>query len=55
MEYQVVGKLGGLELVGEVEFKQNLYPGYKNKRGDGSQCDQSFLVGECSTFKFSLN
>ncbi|XP_028216496.1 uncharacterized protein At4g26485-like [Glycine soja] len=25
---------------------------YKNKRGDGLQCDQSFPIGECSTFMF---
>ncbi|XP_017438430.1 uncharacterized protein At4g26485 [Vigna angularis] len=37
----------GLSLVGEVKFNKALYPGYNNKRGSGSSCDQSFLIGEC--------
>ncbi|KAL2564202.1 hypothetical protein AAZV13_19G029300 [Glycine max] len=36
----------------KAEFYPHLYPGYKNKRGDGLQCDQSFPIGECSTFMF---
>ncbi|KAK7365000.1 hypothetical protein VNO80_13750 [Phaseolus coccineus] len=42
-----------LKFVGEEEFDKDLYPGYDNKRGDGSRCDHSFIVGECSTFMFS--
>lgn len=37
-----------------VVFKKEDYPGYKNKRGDGSRCDEPFPLGECSTFKFRL-
>ncbi|WVZ15987.1 hypothetical protein V8G54_013553 [Vigna mungo] len=43
----------GLRLDGEVKFNKALYPGYNNKRGSGPLCDRSFLIGECSTFKFS--
>jgi hypothetical protein len=38
-----------------VDFKKEDYPGYKNKRGDGSRCDKPFPLGECSTFKFRLS
>jgi hypothetical protein len=38
-----------------VDFKIEDYPGYKNKRGDGSRCDEPFPLGECSTFKFRLS
>ncbi|KAH1215602.1 Uncharacterized protein GmHk_13G036701 [Glycine max] len=34
----------------KAEFYPHLYPGYKIKRGDGLKCDESFPVGECSTF-----
>jgi len=44
----------GLLLVKEVDFNKDLYPDYNNKRGDGSRCDESFLIGECSTFKFMI-
>ncbi|KAF5730438.1 hypothetical protein HS088_TW19G00027 [Tripterygium wilfordii] len=42
----------GLELSNEVEFDKRSYPGYVNKRGDGSGSDRQFLVGESSTFMF---
>ncbi|KAL2335390.1 hypothetical protein Fmac_016603 [Flemingia macrophylla] len=45
----------GLELDKEVNFNIYDYPGYNNKRGSGIQCDQSFPVGKCSTFLFSIN
>ncbi|CAH8391483.1 unnamed protein product [Eruca vesicaria subsp. sativa] len=38
-----------------VVFKKSQYPGYENKRGDGSRCDMPFLLGECSTFKFRVS
>ncbi|RWR77028.1 heavy metal-associated isoprenylated plant protein 41-like protein [Cinnamomum micranthum f. kanehirae] len=38
-----------------VSFEKADYPGYNNKRGDGARCDEAFLVGECSTFKFRVN
>ncbi|CAK7345921.1 unnamed protein product [Dovyalis caffra] len=41
-----------LELIKRIDFKIGDYPGYSNKRGDGNRCDESFPLGECSTFKF---
>ncbi|XP_054797492.1 uncharacterized protein LOC129302597 [Prosopis cineraria] len=35
-----------------VDFKKEDYPGYNNKRGDGSRADEPFPLGKCSTFKF---
>ncbi|KFK35567.1 hypothetical protein AALP_AA4G007500 [Arabis alpina] len=43
-----------LVLVHCVAFEKSKYPGYENKRGDGSRCDKPFTLGECSTFKFRL-
>jgi len=43
-----------LFLVEQVDFRIQDYPGYNNKRGDGLQCDQPFLLGKCSTFKFKI-
>ncbi|KAJ1381367.1 hypothetical protein SESBI_45187 [Sesbania bispinosa] len=43
----------GLFSSGEVPFYQHLFPGYNNKRGAGSRCDESFPVGRSSTFKFT--
>ncbi|XP_028752847.1 heavy metal-associated isoprenylated plant protein 41-like isoform X2 [Neltuma alba] len=37
-----------------VQFKKEDYPGYNNKRGDGSRSDEPFHLGKCSTFKFAL-
>ncbi|KAL5735524.1 hypothetical protein ACOSQ2_030312 [Xanthoceras sorbifolium] len=42
----------GLRSVGKVLFSTRDYPGYENKRGDGSRCDETFPVGACCTFKF---
>ncbi|XWS09602.1 hypothetical protein CRYUN_Cryun39dG0003700 [Craigia yunnanensis] len=42
----------GLGLLDQVPFWIWDYPGYKNKRGHGIRCDDSFRVGQCSTFKF---
>ncbi|KAF3505659.1 hypothetical protein F2Q69_00010161 [Brassica cretica] len=38
-----------------VAFEKSDYPGYENKRGDGSRCDMPFLLGECTTFKFRVS
>ncbi|KAG5053403.1 hypothetical protein AAZV13_02G253300 [Glycine max] len=46
-------ELAKLVLVERVPFYLFEYPGYINKRGSGHRCDQSFPVGDCSTFKFS--
>lgn len=37
------------------EFKIENYPGYNNKRGAGSKCDEPFPLGECNTFKFRFD
>ncbi|XP_044393248.1 heavy metal-associated isoprenylated plant protein 41-like [Triticum aestivum] len=42
-----------LHLVGQAYFWKEDCPGYNNKRGDGKDCDQPFMLGECSTFVFS--
>ncbi|CAH2033434.1 unnamed protein product [Thlaspi arvense] len=44
-----------LVLVQCAAFEKSMYPGYENKRGDGSRCDQPFLLGECTTFKFRVS
>lgn len=44
-----------LRLIECVAFKKEDYPGYENKRGSGSRCDEQFLLGECCTFKFSFS
>ncbi|XP_054796312.1 heavy metal-associated isoprenylated plant protein 41-like [Prosopis cineraria] len=52
-----IGKLGdqsSLRLIECVDFKQEDYPGYHNKRGNGFRCDEPFPLGKCSTFKFSI-
>ncbi|CAK9145047.1 unnamed protein product [Ilex paraguariensis] len=42
----------GLHLVEEVYFTTRDYSGYENKRGDGYRSNDTFPVGQCSTFKF---
>ncbi|TKY67300.1 hypothetical protein E2542_SST10192 [Spatholobus suberectus] len=44
----------GLMLVREEMFDQHLYPGYNIMRGVGSRCDETFYVGESSTFMFAF-
>ena len=51
-EIKELAKEVGLGLLNEVPFYIWDYPGYKNKKGDGSRCNDSFPVGLCSTFKF---
>ncbi|XWS27683.1 hypothetical protein CRYUN_Cryun25bG0002400 [Craigia yunnanensis] len=41
-----------LALIERVNFNNEDYPGYHNKRGDGLRCDAPFPLGESSTFKF---
>ncbi|KAL5548723.1 hypothetical protein UlMin_003954 [Ulmus minor] len=43
-----------LVLIECVDFMKKDYPGYENKRGDGSRSDEPFYLGRCSTFKFTL-
>lgn len=54
-EIEMLGVGFGLRLVEKVPFYLWHYPGYQNKRGDGSRCDESFPVGVCSSFKFAKN
>ncbi|GMN50892.1 hypothetical protein TIFTF001_020042 [Ficus carica] len=53
-DIETLASWNSLELIELVEFKIKDYPGYKQKRGDGSRCDEPFPLGECSTFKFWL-
>ncbi|KAI0501751.1 hypothetical protein KFK09_016696 [Dendrobium nobile] len=43
-----------LVLVESANFCIEDYPGYNNKRGDGSRSDIPFPLGKCSTFKFII-
>ncbi|KAA8523518.1 hypothetical protein F0562_009941 [Nyssa sinensis] len=43
----------GLRLVEKAWFSRRDYLGYDNKRGDGTRSNETFPVGECSTFKFA--
>jgi pentatricopeptide repeat protein len=45
----------GLCLIEKVPFAIRYYPGYVNKRGSGAKINQTFPLGECSTFKFASN
>ncbi|CAN8301766.1 unnamed protein product [Cochlearia groenlandica] len=47
---KTLGDKEGLDLIREVEFSLNQYPGYYNKRGSGGYSDSSFPVGKSSTF-----
>ncbi|XVF76973.1 hypothetical protein PTKIN_Ptkin14bG0003000 [Pterospermum kingtungense] len=42
----------GLRLLNKVPFSKEEYPGYENMRGHGIKCNESFAIGECSTFMF---
>ncbi|KAK1631764.1 hypothetical protein QYE76_006079 [Lolium multiflorum] len=37
-----------------VMFQKQDYPGYNQKRGDGAKSNQTFPLGDCSTFKFGV-
>ncbi|GLU24017.1 hypothetical protein SLE2022_399880 [Rubroshorea leprosula] len=41
-----------LDLIESVEFKIGDFPGYNNKRGSGSKCDEPFPLDLCNTYKF---
>ncbi|WOL19435.1 heavy metal-associated isoprenylated plant protein 41 [Canna indica] len=43
-----------LLLVECADFRKEDYPGYCNKRGEGTRCDMPFHLGECATYKFRL-
>lgn len=49
---KALGEKEGLELIREIEFCLNQYPGYSNKRGSGGYSDSSFPVGKSATFMF---
>nr|DAD23726.1 TPA_asm: hypothetical protein HUJ06_025189 [Nelumbo nucifera] len=50
-----LGSRHSLALIECVEFKQDDYPGYNNKRGNGTRCDEPFHLGDCRTFKFAIS
>ncbi|KAF9615345.1 hypothetical protein IFM89_022996 [Coptis chinensis] len=54
-EWQIeqLAQYEGLCLIEKVRFTLFDYPGYVNKKGAGSKSNESFPVGECSTFKFA--
>lgn len=45
----------GLFLHEAVPFRKGTYPGYGNKRAHGSNPDNPFRLGDCTTFKFKIN
>ncbi|WCJ19309.1 hypothetical protein M5689_001605 [Euphorbia peplus] len=45
----------GLDMHLSVPFSKNDYPGYQNKRAHGTLSDDSFPLGDCTTYKFKLN
>ncbi|XP_004308245.1 PREDICTED: uncharacterized protein At4g26485-like [Fragaria vesca subsp. vesca] len=48
-----LAKKAELFLIEEASFSRWDYPGYVNMRGSGINCDQTFPVGQCSTYKFA--
>lgn len=54
-DIQKLAEQSFLILIECADFKKEDYPGYNNKRGDSYRCDDSFPLGECSTFKFIHN
>lgn len=47
-----LAKEAGLSLLEEAAFKKQDYPGYNQKRAYGRDCNGSFPLGACATFKF---
>lgn len=43
----------GLHLKEKVEFLKKDYPGYHNKRGSDINCNKTFPLKHCFTFKFT--
>ncbi|CAN6167377.1 unnamed protein product [Urochloa humidicola] len=43
-----------LVLIEKVGFHKEDYPGYNQKRGDGTKSDKTFNIYPCSTFKFQI-
>ncbi|KAH7861021.1 hypothetical protein Vadar_020693 [Vaccinium darrowii] len=52
-EIEKLAEMVGLRLVAKEWFSRWDYPGYENKRGDGDRSNDTFPVGECSTFRFA--
>ncbi|CAA7062626.1 unnamed protein product [Microthlaspi erraticum] len=50
---KTLGVKEGLDLIREMEFCLNHYPGYSNKKGNGGYSDSSFPVGKSYTFIFT--
>lgn len=49
-----LASLNSLTLIDCTNFRIEDFPGYNNKRGAGSRCDEPFPLGKCSTFKFRV-
>ncbi|KAL8469601.1 hypothetical protein ACS0TY_032448 [Phlomoides rotata] len=49
-----LGEEAGFLLVEKAYFCIWDYPGYENKRGAGSRSNETFPVGQCSTYKFTI-
>ncbi|KAL8469606.1 hypothetical protein ACS0TY_032453 [Phlomoides rotata] len=50
-----LGEEAGFVLVEKADFCIWDYPGYENKRGDGSRSNQTFPVGQCSTYNINVS
>ncbi|KAL1195255.1 hypothetical protein V5N11_029167 [Cardamine amara subsp. amara] len=51
-EIETLAGQKGLRLIGKIEFEQSSFPGYSNKRGAGSNCNDSFPIYNATTFMF---
>ncbi|KAI6688668.1 hypothetical protein NL676_025496 [Syzygium grande] len=54
-EIEKLAKAQGLLWVEEVQFSVWDYEGYVNRRGSGANYNDTFPIGEASTYKFSKN
>ncbi|XP_027171577.1 heavy metal-associated isoprenylated plant protein 41-like [Coffea eugenioides] len=53
-EVEKLAECAGLQLKDKVEFRQENYPGYHNKRGGNINCNKKFPLKACYTYKFTL-
>ncbi|CDP15740.1 unnamed protein product [Coffea canephora] len=49
-----LAECAGLQLKDKVEFRQENYPGYHNKRGGNINCNKKFPLKACYTYKFTV-
>ena len=50
-----LASVSSLVLTEKVGFHKEDYPGYNQKRGDGTKCDKPFNLDPCCTFKFKIS